>query len=98
MSNWDCSLPETLEAAGIRVGWVFGSASSGSSKPDPVIFHRALRALRVAPARALHIGDTEETDGAGARAAGIDVRIVDRGGGPGGPDTIAALTEVLDLL
>jgi putative hydrolase of the HAD superfamily len=48
--------------------------------------------------RALHVGDTEETDGVGARAAGIDVRIVDRGGRAGGADTITALTDVLDLL
>jgi FMN phosphatase YigB (HAD superfamily) len=44
------------------------------------------------------VGDTEETDGVGARAAGIDVRIVDRGGRAGGADKITALTDVLDLL
>ncbi len=98
VSNWDCSLPEALAAAGIEVPHVFASASSGSSKPDPGIFRLALAALGVAPGRALHVGDTEETDGAGARAAGIDVRIVDRGGGVAGPDTITALTDVLDLL
>jgi len=98
VSNWDCSLPEALAAAGIEVGQVVASGSSGSSKPDPAIFRVALRALGVAPGRALHVGDTEETDGAGARAAGIDVRIVDRGGGAAGADTISALTDVLDLL
>jgi putative hydrolase of the HAD superfamily len=98
VSNWDCSLRDTLAATGIEIGLVFDSASAGSSKPDPVIFRRALRALRVDPGRALHIGDTEETDGHGARAAGVDVRIVDRGGGGAGPGTITALTDVLDLL
>jgi putative hydrolase of the HAD superfamily len=98
VSNWDCSLPEALAAAGIPIEHVFDSASSGASKPDPAIFHRALHALGVAPARALHVGDTEEADGAGARAAGIDVRIVNRGGGAEGADTITALTDVLDLL
>jgi len=44
------------------------------------------------------VGDTEETDGVGARAAGIDVRIVDRGSRAGGADTISSLTDVLDLL
>ncbi len=98
VSNWDCSLPEALAAAGIEVAHVFTSAASGSSKPDPGIFHVALEALGVAPGRALHVGDTEETDGAGARAAGIDVRIVHRGGGAPAADTISALTDVLDLL
>lgn len=98
VSNWDCSLPEALAAAGIEVAHVVSSGSSGWSKPDPGIFRVALDALGVAPGRALHVGDTEETDGAGARAAGIDVRIVDRGGGAAGADTISALTDVLDLL
>jgi putative hydrolase of the HAD superfamily len=98
VSNWDCSLPGTLAAAGIDIGLVFDSATAGSSKPDPGIFARALQGLGVAPGRALHVGDTEETDGVGARAAGVDVRIVDRGAGAGGPDTITALTDVLALL
>jgi len=98
VSNWDCSLPATLAAAGIEVAHVLSSGATGSSKPNPGIFHAALAALGVAPERALHVGDTEETDGAGARAAGIDVRIVDRGGRAGGADTITALTDVLELL
>jgi len=98
VSNWDCSLPEALASAGIEVAHVCSSGASGSSKPDPRIFHAALAALGVAPERALHVGDTEETDGVGARAAGVDARIVDRGGRAGGADTITALTDVLDLL
>ncbi|HEX3330426.1 MAG TPA: HAD family hydrolase [Gaiellales bacterium] len=98
VSNWDCSLPDALASAGIDVAHVFSSGASGSSKPDPRIFQAALAAFGVAPERTLHVGDTEETDGVGARAAGIDVRIVDRGGRAGGADTITALTDVLDLL
>jgi putative hydrolase of the HAD superfamily len=98
VSNWDCSLPDVLAAAGVEIAHVFDSARTGSTKPDPGIFHRALDALGVAPGRALHVGDTEEADGVGARAAGVDVRIIDRGGGPGGADTITALTDVLALL
>ena len=98
VSNWDCSLPEALASAGIEVAHVLSSGAIGSSKPDTRIFHAALAAVGVAPERALHVGDTEETDGVGARAAGIDVRLVDRGGRAGGADTITALTDVLDLL
>ena len=98
VSNWDCSLREALSAAGLEIGLVFDSASARSSKPHPAIFLRALRSLGVEPGRALHVGDTEETDGAGARAAGTDVRIVDRGAAAAGPGTITALTDVLALL
>jgi putative hydrolase of the HAD superfamily len=87
-----------LHAAGLQIGLVFDSASSGSSKPDPGIFLRALAALGARPARTLHVGDTEATDGVGARAAGVDVRIVDRGAAAAGPGTITALTDVLALL
>jgi putative hydrolase of the HAD superfamily len=98
VSNWDCSLREALAGVGIVVELVMDSASSGSSKPDPGIFRRALEALGVEPGRALHVGDTEETDGAGARAAGVSVRILDRGAVSAAPGTITALTDVLALL
>jgi len=98
VSNWDCSLPEALAGVGIEIEHVFDSASSGSSKPDPGIFHRALETLGVVPGRALHVGDTEEADGRGARAAGVDVRILDRGRGVAAAGTISALTDVLNLL
>jgi FMN phosphatase YigB (HAD superfamily) len=98
VSNWDCSLREALEGVGIEVELVLDSASSGSSKPDPGIFQRAVATLGVEPGRALHVGDTEATDGVGARAAGIAVRILDRGAGSAGPGTITALTDVLALL
>jgi FMN phosphatase YigB (HAD superfamily) len=98
VSNWDCSLRDALEGVGIEIDVVVDSASAGSSKPDPGIFRRAVAALGVSPGRVLHVGDTEATDGAGARAAGIDVRILDRGASSPGPDTITALHDVLALL
>lgn len=98
VSNWDCSLPDALASVGIEIEHVFDSASSASSKPDPGIFYRALETLGVATGRALHVGDTEEADGRGARAAGVDVRILDRGRSAPGAGTITALTDVLNLL
>jgi putative hydrolase of the HAD superfamily len=80
VSNGDCSLAETLRAAGLGIELVFDSATSGSAKPDPGIFRQALARLGVAAARALHVGDDERTDLAGARAAGIDAVLLDRGG------------------
>ena len=93
VSNGDWSLPSLLEEAGLHVDVVVDSATAGAAKPDPAIFHRALRLLDVAPAEALHVGDHEQLDGDGARAAGIDVIIIDRSGG-GGPGRIASLAEL----
>jgi putative hydrolase of the HAD superfamily len=92
VSNADYTLPGMLAQAGLSIEHVFDSASCGSSKPDPGIFRRALAALRVDPRRALHVGDTPAADGDGARAAGVDVRIIDRTGVR--PGSIASLTEL----
>ena len=97
-SNWDSSLSVTLAAAGIEVDAVFTCAGAGARKPDPAIFREALRGLGVDAAAALHVGDSVALDGAGARAAGIDVRILDRAARAPGAGTIAALTDVLELL
>jgi putative hydrolase of the HAD superfamily len=43
----------------------------GWMKPDPRIFHHTLGILGVEPAHALHVGDMEELDVHGARAAGL---------------------------
>ena len=97
VSNADYTLPSMLREAGISPKHVFSSAATGASKPDPAIFRTALHAVGVAPDRALHVGDTPAADGDGAAAAGIDVRILDRGG-DGGGGTIRSLTEILELV
>ena len=98
VSNWDFSLRGTLAGLGLEFDAIVTCGETGVRKPDPRIFLEALGRLGVAPADALHIGDRDGTDGVGARAAGIDVRIVDRTGAVPGRDTIAALTDVLGLL
>lgn len=72
VSNWDCSLGETLAPLGLSelVDLVVTSAEVGAAKPDPRIFHYALEGLAAVPGRALHIGD-EECDRTGALAAGM---------------------------
>ncbi|HEY5161278.1 MAG TPA: HAD-IA family hydrolase [Gaiellaceae bacterium] len=72
VSNWDCSLEQRLEEAGVLEFFdcVVSSALVGVAKPDPRIFHYALAQLSVAPARSLHIGDSED-DRAGATSAGM---------------------------
>jgi len=97
VSNGDCSTPSLLEGAGLRVDAVVDSATAGAAKPDPAIFALALERLGVAAGQAIYVGDHEQTDGDGARAAGIDVVIIDRRGG-GGPGRIASLHELERVL
>jgi putative hydrolase of the HAD superfamily len=98
VSNWDHSLRGTLAGLGLEFDAIVTCGETGVRKPDPRIFLEALGRLGVAPADALHIGDRPGTDAVGARAAGIAVRIVDRTGTSPERDTIATLTDVLELL
>jgi putative hydrolase of the HAD superfamily len=98
VSNWDHSLPLVLREAGLAFEHVFDSATAGAQKPDPALFRAATRALALPPQRVLHVGDTPEADGAGARAAGVDHRIVDRSGTLDDPCAIGSLTDILPLV
>lgn len=82
VSNWDCSLPRVLERCGLE-GMLDGtvtSAGAGARKPDPAIFEAALELAGCEPEQALHVGDTEEEDVVGARAAGVRSLLLDRDG------------------
>ena len=72
VSNWDCSLEQRLEETGLLglFDCVAASAVVGVAKPDPRIFRYALEQLSVAPARSLHIGDSED-DRVGAASSGM---------------------------
>jgi putative hydrolase of the HAD superfamily len=82
VSNWDCSLPAELARLGVadRFGVVAASATVGASKPAPAIFAHALRALGVAPERAVHCGDSPSADCEGALGAGVHPVLLDRAG------------------
>ena len=47
------------------------SEAEGLRKPDPAIFHRALNRLKIAPERAMFIGDNPAVDILGAHGAGL---------------------------
>ena len=59
---------------------IIDSQVVGVAKPDPRIFHIALERLGVAPAQARYAGDIYSIDMVGARAAGIEGRLIDRMG------------------
>jgi len=76
------------------------SYDRGSRKPSPAMLRSALRALRVAPGRALMVGDRRSRDVAAGRTAGVTtvwVRSED-GGGPPPEHEIVALAELPGLL
>jgi putative hydrolase of the HAD superfamily len=54
--------------------WI--SAEAGTAKPDPAIFLLACQGLGESPENCLFIGDQEQDDLAGARAAGMRARLV----------------------
>ena len=61
----------------------------GWLKPDPRIFHYTLDALASAPSEAAHVGDLEELDVDGARAAGmLSARYLPEGPVPSKADVI----------
>lgn len=96
VSNWDISLQDTLRQVGLRelVDGVVTSAAVGAPKPDPAAFQHALGIAGCAPDEAVHVGDSQREDQAGARAAGVEPLLIDRGG----RGDIASLTEVAERL
>jgi FMN phosphatase YigB (HAD superfamily) len=54
------------------------SSEAGWAKPAPEIFQVALGRHGIAPGEALHVGDSEQMDLAGAQAAGIAGVLLDR--------------------
>jgi putative hydrolase of the HAD superfamily len=91
VSNFDRRLPNILQ--GLALAELFDAvvlcSDVGAAKPETAIFHRALERLQVPASRAIVVGDDEELDIGGARAAGlraIDVR------------SLAKLEELLDHL
>ena len=79
VSNFDRRLYRILDELGIRGYFeqVVISSEVGADKPSLKIFREALSRFQVPAEEMLHVGDDEATDGAGARAAGIQAVIVD---------------------
>lgn len=100
-SNWDCSLPETLQRTGLArlVDGTVSSAVAGAAKPDPAVFHAALELAGCAAEEALFVGDSLENDVHGARGAGIRAVLLARAGGaPEGVPAIGSLMELPPLV
>ncbi len=81
ISNWDERLHPLLEKLKLRkyLDAVVISRDIGFPKPSPVIFEQAARKLGVAPGCILHVGDSPDQDVAGAKAAGFEALLLERG-------------------
>jgi putative hydrolase of the HAD superfamily len=100
-SNWDCSLPEVLERAGLAplLDGVVSSAVAGRAKPAPEVFREALRVAGVEAGEAVHVGDSVDNDVAGAAAAGVRALLLARHGDPPpGVQAVRSLAEVPALI
>jgi putative hydrolase of the HAD superfamily len=75
ISNFDGRLRMILEHLGVSkfFSHVFLSSELGADKPDPEIFHRALRLSGTRPNETLHVGDDPERDWKGASQAGLAI-------------------------
>jgi putative hydrolase of the HAD superfamily len=110
VSNWGWAAPELLHLLELASHFeAFAiSARVGYQKPHPAIFEHALELLGARPADAIHVGDNPEADVVGARRAGVEPVLIDRGGAHDEPRERAArargapvigdLLELLDLL
>ena len=100
VSNFDSRLPPLLDALGLAPFFdaVVCSAQAGAAKPDRAIFAHALAALGIEASEALHVGDSREADYDGARAAGIEALLVDRGATAHRAGAITDLRGILDVL
>jgi len=71
VSNADGTIETLLRRCEIPFEVVIDSTVVGYAKPQPEIFGLALEKLNVAPANAVHVGDTAWADVDGAHAAGV---------------------------
>jgi putative hydrolase of the HAD superfamily len=102
ISNFDSRLVRILDGldAGEQFENIFVSSRVGYAKPDRRIFNAALSYHGLAPAQALHVGDSEINDLSGANQAGIKGILVERGKTSAAPasDRINSLRSILALL
>ena len=101
ISNFDSRLFGILDGLGIASHFdsVLISSQVGYAKPDAGIFHAALTRHGLSPEEALFVGDTPDTDVAGARSAGIKGVLLDpKAGQEGDFIRIHKLKGVLSLI
>lgn len=100
ISNWDVSLHRVIEMHGLSDYFelVIASLEEGIEKPEPEIFHIALRKLGETPEVSLHVGDQPVDDLQGARQVGMRGLLIDRSQPVSGRLVLNRLDHVLNHL
>jgi len=102
LSNYAAFLERNFHILGIHHYFAFFVVSSlvRLEKPDPRIFHMATRKAGYPQEEILYVGDSLHDDVEGAKAAGLDVILVDRFDRSPEADCerIRSLTELLEIL
>jgi HAD superfamily hydrolase (TIGR01549 family) len=82
ISNRSKPFEEQLESLGIRSYFEISLAAGtvDTWKPDPKIFHHALREMNIKPEQAVYVGDNYFADVVGAQNAGIEPVLIDPDG------------------
>ena len=80
ISNFDYRLYRILDGLGLSRWFdsITISSEAGYAKPSARLFEAALDQHRLTPAEAIHVGDSEHLDLAGASAAGIAAVLINR--------------------
>ncbi len=96
ISNWDDRLLPLLERLGLSKYFqaIIVSCDVGFAKPSPVIFEHAAKKMGFAPEMMLHVGDSFEHDVTGAKTAGLEALLLERGTGGAETGRIRSLQEL----
>jgi putative hydrolase of the HAD superfamily len=96
ISNWDERLRPLLEQLGLARYFetITISCEVGFTKPSPVIFEHTAKKLGLAPQLILHVGDSLESDVAGAKSSGFAALLIDRNGDETQAGRIRSLREL----
>ena len=105
ISNFDFRLYRILDGLGLKQFFdtVTISSEAGYAKPAAEIFATALASLDVAPAEAVHVGDSEHMDVRGAQDAGLRAILIDMGpnrasASDGGVPRVSSLAEIIEVM
>jgi len=106
VSNWVWQLPELMHSLNLvrHFDFIAASARIGFEKPNPEIFHWALREARCEPDEVIHVGDHLDADVQGATGVGISPVLIDRrerftaADVPDGVRLIRSLAELLPIV
>lgn len=100
ISNWDYTLIPTMVRFGLADYFevIVPSLVFGVEKPDVRIFEHTLNLLGLEAGAVMHVGDDPMADFHGARSAGMEAMIIDRGCAQPSSHVISDLRDLVGVL